>query len=191
MWVGERAADFSVHPLFEEFEFFFSMYHMFQEYYWNRGTGQIPKEKEQLSNFGWLSRWVFLSFQHPGPRDSVWPLMIISQGTARRAGAQLPPRPAEREPAFWKDAQMCRVDAQGDEALVFRLQPPPELQVQKTSVFQFCDSAQQRMNGKVAPSLWVQAGEGREQEGFRTLLSPHKRLSHVRSEACGFQQLPT
>lgn len=102
--------------------------------------------------------------------------MIITYGTPRRAGPQLPRRPAEKEPAFLKDAQVSREDAQGGEALVFRLQPAPELQVQKTSIFQFCDSAGQRMNGRVAPSLWVQAGEGREQERFRTLLSPHKRL---------------
>lgn len=69
------------------------------------------------------------------------------------------------------------MDAQGVEALVFRLQRPPELQVQKTSVFQFCDSAEQRMNGRVDGATGCRRGRGENRKDSELCSLPTRGYS--------------
>ena len=143
---------------------------MFQEYYLNRGAGQIPKEKEQLSDFRWFSSWIFLSYQQPGPRGSQSG-PSLTWGTVRRAGPQLHPRPAEGESAFWQDAQVSRMRVQGWEALVFRLQPWRPPRARRQVFFSFVTQPSKGWMEWVAPPLGEGLGKGREQEEFRTLLA--------------------
>lgn len=106
-----------MYVFFEEFEVDFltlCMYHMFSEYYLNRGARQIPKEKKHVSDLSGVFPAGFSELPATrAPWFTVWPLMSIPgwgllQGQDLRSTSDR----QKRESAFGREAQVCRMPVQ-------------------------------------------------------------------------------